>query len=147
MLPKTDGPGRSATRNFLQEPSYARMEELYEVMVPDPARRNEEALIERWRTATAPGHLESRAEFATLAANSHLLPELERLRAKVLFVWGREDLIVPIERLIGALATVPNSRAAIWGGRTGHLVPHEHPREFAAVVGGFLREEIAEPSA
>lgn len=138
MRPNRESPGHQATAAFLADPSRAAMAELFELFTPNPARRTEEAITARWAAASMPGHLESRAEFATLAANTDITTELTTLAAEVLFVWGAEDGIVPVERVLTALQSVPRSQAHIWGERTGHLVPYEHPEEFARVVTNFL---------
>lgn len=138
MTPNRESPGARATAAFMASPSRAAMADLFELFIPDSGRRAEEAITARWEAASRPGHLESRAEFATLAANSNITAELERLAAEVLFVWGVDDRIVPVERVFTALASVPRARAHVWGDGTGHLVPYEHPEEFARVMTDFL---------
>jgi pimeloyl-ACP methyl ester carboxylesterase len=138
MARDPDSPGARATTAFMEEPTRESMAKLFELFVPDPRRRTEEAIIARWEAAAAPGHLESRTEFATLTKNTDLSDELPGLGAEVLLIWGAADRIVPVERALHALRAIPRSRACIWGGLTGHLVPHEHPEEFAKVVADFI---------
>jgi 4,5:9,10-diseco-3-hydroxy-5,9,17-trioxoandrosta-1(10),2-diene-4-oate hydrolase len=140
MARDPDSIGAKATAAFMAEPTRETMAELFELFVPDPQRRTEEAIAQRWEAASAPGHLESRAEFATLRKNSDLSAELPDLAAPVLLIWGVADRIVPVERALHALSVIPHARAHIWGGLTGHLVPHEHPAEFAKVVTDFLAD-------
>lgn len=138
MTPDRESPGAKATAAFMASPSQAAMADLFELFIPNPDRRAEEAITARWEAASRPGHLESRGEFATLAANSNITAELRSLAAAVLFVWGVEDGIVPVERVFTALRSVPRAEAHVWGDDTGHLVPYEHPEEFARVVTDFL---------
>ncbi len=138
MTPNRDSPGHQATAAFVADPSRAAMAALFELFTPNATRRTEDAITARWQAATTPGHLGSRAEFATLAANSDISEALTTLAAEVLFVWGAADGIVPVERVVTALRSVPRARAHIWGDGTGHLVPFEHPEEFARVVTDFL---------
>lgn len=138
MRPARDSPGARATAAFLEHPSRQAMDDLFEWFVPNQARRTNEVIEARWRAASMPGHLETRATFATLAANSDQSSGLATLAAEVLFIWGASDGIVPVERILTALRSVPYAQAHIWGDRTGHLVPFEHPEEFARVVTGFL---------
>ena len=138
MARDPDSPGAQATAAFLAQPTREAMAELFELFVPDPRRRTEEAIAARWEAAASPGHLESRAEFVTLTKNSDLTDGLGSLAAEVLLVWGAADKIVPVERALHALRAIPNSRAHIWGDLTGHLVPHEHPAEFGRIVTDFL---------
>jgi pimeloyl-ACP methyl ester carboxylesterase len=43
-----------------------------------------------------------------------------------------------IDGLMDGLKLVPNSRAHVWGGLSGHFVCYEHPEEFARVVIDYL---------
>ncbi|NWJ73932.1 alpha/beta fold hydrolase [Pseudonocardia sp. ICBG1122] len=138
MTPQRDSPGHRATALFAECPTHEAMEHLFDLFVPDPARRTAEAVTARWEAATAPGHLTSRGELARLADSAALAEELGALEAEVLFLWGADDGIVPVERVLTALRTVPRAQAHIWGDRTGHLVPFEQPAAFTRVVRDFL---------
>lgn len=139
MAAGPDTVGGRVTAAFAANPTREAMAKLFELFVPNADRRREEAITNRWEAASRPGHLESRAEFATLSANSDISEALKTLAAEVLIVWGANDQIVPVERALRALDLIPRSRAYIWGDGTGHLVASEHPEEFARVVTDFLK--------
>ena len=138
MTPQRDSPGAQATAAFLAEPTRDSMEKLFHLFVPRAARRSADAVTARWEAATAPGHLESRGELAALAASTELAAEVGALQAEVLFVWGDDDRIVPVERAQAAIRAVPRAEVHIWGDGTGHLVPFERPGAFARVAREFL---------
>ncbi|MDQ6730734.1 MAG: alpha/beta fold hydrolase [Actinomycetota bacterium] len=138
MAQRPDSLARRTTQAFTANPSRQAMAKLFELFVPNAERRSEDAIDDRWQAASAPGHLESRAEFATLAANSDITEKLPTLAAEALVIWGANDLIVPVERALKSLESIPRARCHIWGDGTGHLVPYEHPEDFARVVRQFL---------
>ncbi len=138
MVSNPDSVSATVTAEFTANPSRDAMVRLFELFVPNADRRRDEAVMDRWRAASMPGHLESRAEFARLADNSDITRALRTLATEVLIIWGVNDKIVPVERVLVALRAIPRSRAHIWGDDTGHLVPYEHPEEFAQVVEDFL---------
>jgi len=139
MLPKPGGAGINSTKAFAENPTRETMAEIFKLMTTPSYPGYDDALELRWKAASAPGHIESRAEFATLGKNSDFVKEIDSLAAEVLFVWGADDQIVPIERALLALATIPSASAHIFGG-TGHLVPFERPDEFARLVIDFITE-------
>ncbi len=138
MVARADSIGHRVTADFIADPTREAMARLFELFIPNAERRREDAITNRWEAACRPGHLESRTEFAKLADNSDITDALRTLAAEVLFVWGASDQIVPVERVLAGLRAVPRSRAHIWGDGTGHLVPYEHPEEFALVAKQFL---------
>lgn len=130
-------PGITSLIAFAQDPSAANMQRMCEMFVPREELRTSEFVEARFRAATAPGHLESRREFA-MSANSDLRPELPGLRAPVLIVWGAADRMIPVHGVLDGLNSIPDARAHVWGADTGHFVVYEHPEEFAALVTDFL---------
>ncbi len=113
------------------------MVKMCEYFVPDPKLRTDEFIDSRFKNALIPDHLESRKEFGA-AANSDIVPDLPKLKTDVLFLWGASDGVTLIDGLTEGLKMVPNSRAHVWGGLSGHFVCYEHPEEFARVVIDFL---------
>jgi pimeloyl-ACP methyl ester carboxylesterase len=87
--------------------------------------------------ANAPGFLSA---FDALMGYS-FRDKLERIEAPVLIVWGRNDMLVPVEdaemfeHLIG-----DNARAVIFED-TGHLAMLERPSRFNELVGSFIAGE------
>jgi pimeloyl-ACP methyl ester carboxylesterase len=122
---------------FANNPIRENMVKMVEYFVADPAQRTDEFIDSRFQKAMTPDHLESRREFGN-AANSDLKPDLERLKTQVLITWGVADGVILIDGLAGALRLIPNSRAHVWGGLSGHFVCYEHPDEFARLLIDFL---------
>ena len=94
--------------------------------------------------ANAPGFL---AAFDALMGYS-FRDKLERIEAPVLIVWGRNDMLVPVEdaemfeHLIG-----DNARAVIFED-TGHLAMLERPSRFNQLLSDFIAEpEPASPAS
>jgi 4,5:9,10-diseco-3-hydroxy-5,9,17-trioxoandrosta-1(10),2-diene-4-oate hydrolase len=131
------GEGLKSLATFANEPTRENMVKMVQYFVADPALRTEAFINSRFESALVPDHIESRKEFGA-AANSDLVPDLDRLKAEVLFLWGVSDGMTVIDGLMDGLKLVPNSRAHVWGGLSGHFVCYEHPEEFARVVIDYL---------
>jgi pimeloyl-ACP methyl ester carboxylesterase len=132
-------PGIASLIAFSNDPTEANMQRMCEMFVPREQLRTPEFVEARFRAATAPGHLESRREFS-MAANSDLRPDLPGLNAPVLIVWGAGDRMIPVHGVLDGLTLIPDARAHVWGGDTGHFVVYEHPDEFTALVTDLLTE-------
>jgi 4,5:9,10-diseco-3-hydroxy-5,9,17-trioxoandrosta-1(10),2-diene-4-oate hydrolase len=139
------GPGKHAAETeglkslatFSADPSRQNMQRMIELFVPRPELRPPEFVDARWQSALTPGHLASRREFSA-RANSDLAPDLGGLSAEVLVLWGVADNMIPVAEVLDALRMIPDVRAYIWGGASGHFVAYEHADEFTRVVTDFL---------
>jgi 4,5:9,10-diseco-3-hydroxy-5,9,17-trioxoandrosta-1(10),2-diene-4-oate hydrolase len=131
----TDGLKSLAT--FAANPVRENMVKMVEYFVPRPELRPDSFIDSRFKMALTPGHLESRKEFSG-GANGDLMPDIGKLKAPVLILWGDKDGVIPAEDVFGALERIPNSQAHVWGDNTGHFVCYEHPAEFASLVTEFL---------
>jgi pimeloyl-ACP methyl ester carboxylesterase len=123
---------------FANDPTRENMVKMVEYFVADPALRTDAFIDSRFENALIPDHLESRKEYGA-AANSDLKPDLPKLKAPVLILWGASDGVTLVDGVTEGLKMIPNSRAHIWGGLSGHFVCYEHPDEFARVVIDFLK--------
>jgi 2,6-dioxo-6-phenylhexa-3-enoate hydrolase len=130
-------PGIKALAKFAQDPTLEHMETIFGYFTPRAEYRPADLIASRFEKALAPGHLESRREMPN-ASNSDLTPELGRLQTEVLYVCGNGDGMIPVETALDALKIIPNSRALIWGDRSGHFVIAEHSAEYARIVVDFL---------
>src|SRR5262249_7091379 len=65
---------------------------------------------------------------------------LGEIRAPTFIVWGREDMLVPVEDADEFERLIPNSRKAIFQD-TGHVRMLERPETFNALLMEFLAEE------
>jgi 4,5:9,10-diseco-3-hydroxy-5,9,17-trioxoandrosta-1(10),2-diene-4-oate hydrolase len=130
--------GLAAVGTFAQDPSFENMEKVWEQFTPRAELRPPDVVKARFRAALTPGHLESRKEMSALS-NSDLTGELPKLAAEVLVTWGNHDGMIPVDGVLHALETIPNVRAHVWGGNSGHFVAYEHVGEFARLVIDFLQ--------
>ena len=108
-----------------------------QIVVRYPERLSVPLAIEIVRGANAPGFIPS---FDALMRHS-FRDNLERIEVPVLIVWGRNDVLVPVEdaemyeHLIGE-----NARSVIFDD-TGHLPMLERPRRFNDLLDGFIAGE------
>ena len=108
-----------------------------QVVVRYPERLSVPLAIELVRVANAPGFIPA---FDALMRHS-FRDNLERIEIPVLIVWGRNDILVPVEdaemyeHLIGE-----NARSVIFDD-TGHLPMLERPSRFNQLLEGFIAGE------
>lgn len=108
-----------------------------QVVVRYPERLSVPLAIELVRGANAPGFIPA---FDALMRHS-FRDNLERIEIPVLIVWGRNDILVPVddaemyEHLIGE-----NAHSVIFED-TGHLPMLERPSRFNALLAGFIAGE------
>ncbi len=130
--------GLQSLATFAQAPTRANMERMIELFVPRAELRPPEFVEARLQAALIPGHLESRREFAAASNSPTLAEDVRRLQAPVLIVWGNEDKMIPVADVLEGLRCIPNVRAHIWGGNSGHFVAYEHADEFARLLIDFF---------
>ncbi len=108
-----------------------------QIVVRYPERLSVPLAIELVRGANAPGFIPA---FDALMRHS-FRDNLERIEIPVLIVWGRNDILVPVddaemyEHLIGE-----NARSVIFDD-TGHLPMLERPSRFNELLTGFIAGE------
>ena len=108
-----------------------------QVVVRYPERLSVPLAIELVRGAGAPGFIPA---FDALMRHA-VRDNLERIEIPVLIVWGRNDILVPVddaemyEHLIGE-----NARSVIFDD-TGHLPMLERPSRFNELLAGFIAGE------
>jgi 4,5:9,10-diseco-3-hydroxy-5,9,17-trioxoandrosta-1(10),2-diene-4-oate hydrolase len=129
--------GLKSLATFAQNPTRENMERMVQFFTPREELRPPSFVEARFKAALTPGHLEGRAEMRS-TKNSDITKDIGRLKAPVLVVWGNEDGMIPVEGALQALKLIPNSRAHVWGDRSGHFVAYEHAAEFARLVTDFL---------
>ncbi|MEQ9662238.1 MAG: alpha/beta hydrolase [Parasphingopyxis sp.] len=66
-------------------------------------------------------------------------PDLARIEAPTLVLWGEEDALIPLEQAGWIEAAIPNARRITYPG-VGHAPQEEIPAQTAADVRQFLRE-------
>ena len=72
-----------------------------------------------------------------LTGSHDLTARLHRIKAPVLFVWGADDPLFPVEHATRAHSLLPGSKLAVIQG-AGHTPQAERPDEFNRVLGRFL---------
>jgi 4,5:9,10-diseco-3-hydroxy-5,9,17-trioxoandrosta-1(10),2-diene-4-oate hydrolase len=135
--PGAPRPGIQSLINFAQNPTRENIQTMFEYFTPREEFRPASVIDNRFEKALAPDHLASRREFPN-AANSDLTDVLPKLQAEVLYVCGNDDGMIPVTTALDALKMIPQSRAVIWGDRSGHFVITEHAAEYARIVTDFL---------
>ncbi len=128
-------------RGYYPEPTIEKMRNLVRAFVYDADRPLfEEVVHERYEASLAPGLSEAALN---RGGHSSLVPDLPRIQAPTLLIWGREDRFVPLEHALGFLAGIRNSRLIVLP-RCGHWVMAERPAEFNKYVIDFLSDRSLE---
>jgi pimeloyl-ACP methyl ester carboxylesterase len=134
----TETEGLKSLIAFAQNPVRENMETMVRYFTPRAEFRTEAFVDARFAAALRPGHLESRREFSVMANSPDLKDELGKLKAPVLVLWGYADGMIPVAEVMDDLQRIPDVRAHIWGGQSGHFVALEHADEFARLLIDFL---------
>jgi pimeloyl-ACP methyl ester carboxylesterase len=74
---------------------------------------------------------------AKAAKRTHMGPDLHRVTAPTLLVWGRQDEVTPLEVAHEFNEGIENSRLVLFD-ECGHAPMMEKPEEFTEVLGDFL---------
>lgn len=100
------------------------------------------------RRAAARGSADYRAASGTLRAtmvrlvNTDMRPQLARLGASTLLIWGDRDQDTPLEDARTMERLIPDSGLVVFEG-CGHFAYAEQPDRFARIVDVFLRGEVS----
>jgi pimeloyl-ACP methyl ester carboxylesterase len=121
-------------------PSKARLKGFVNQFVFDPSQVTDELLDQRMAAAMRP----------EIVDNPPMRPipgkprqeiwrdaRLASLRHEVMFIWGREDRVMPIDGVFVLLKQIPRARLYVLP-RCGHWAQWEHAEEFNRVCAGFL---------
>ena len=122
-------------------PSQAKMRQLMESLVHDPATVTDEAVRERYEASIDP-------EVVAVNRGSHwahqsLEHELELADRPALLVWGQDDRASPLDHALALLRRMPRARLHVLP-RCGHSVQAEYPEEFNRLALDFLRSDTLE---
>ncbi|QXZ10564.1 alpha/beta fold hydrolase [Comamonas sp. Y33R10-2] len=132
-----------ATHSYYQGegPSMERMRASMERLVFDKRCITDDMVRERYEASIAPEFMNQAPEGKggkpgeTLEV---LWPELHRIEAQTLIIWGRDNPTLNFDNAIFMLNRIKNSRVHIHS-QCGLLVPIEKPEEFNNEVYGFLQ--------
>lgn len=143
------GEGIRLLTEFTDDPSREKLIRWLHSMVYDPAMVTEELIEQRWAQATDPDTLASAkrmyasaamAARAAAAATSHSTPlwaQLDRLQAKTLITWGRDDRVSPVDMAILPMRMIPDAEVHIFP-NCGHWVMIEQKHAWESAVLDFL---------
>jgi pimeloyl-ACP methyl ester carboxylesterase len=79
------------------------------------------------------------------SAGEQMIDPLRALDPPTLVIWGSDDRYVPVEQAERQRKSFPSARVEVLPGR-GHWVFWEDPETVAALVVGFLRQQVASGS-
>lgn len=119
-------------------PSPARMRQLMESMVYDPALVTDEAVAQRYQASVAPDVLAMYEPGKPQPRLEFLDGQLGSLTAPTLLVWGAQDRAGPLEVGLRLLRLLPRAELHVFP-RCGHWAQLEHTDAFNAVVLEFFQ--------
>ena len=131
-------PGLESLNIFADNPTRENMVKTMEFFTKRPEFRTDEIVDSRFQAALREGVIESRREMKS-SSNSNLQPELHKLKAESLVLWGIEDNVTYVDHALRALYNMPKSRGIIFGDQSGHFVFQEHPEDCAHYIIDFLK--------
>lgn len=133
-------PGILKIAEWLREGTSERLiHEFAELQVYDAGVLTKELLQERLDAANDPEILATNGVTNMLPGD--LNPDMPKITAPTLLLWGREDKFIPLEWALNALRTIPNASLRIIP-FCGHWVQFEHREYFNTVV----LEHLSQPS-
>jgi 4,5:9,10-diseco-3-hydroxy-5,9,17-trioxoandrosta-1(10),2-diene-4-oate hydrolase len=118
----------------MERPTREALREFIDAMLYDKSLLSDHMLDERLEASLA-----AHPEIALPANYGDLEPDLERVRAQTLLLWGREDAFGSLERALLNLRGIADAELRVIP-RCGHWVQYEAREYFDAVVSRFFRE-------
>lgn len=137
--------GLASVRDFYRGdgPTREKMAEFIRIMVFDPKWVTDQFIDERLQLAIDPATMEGtkraleNVRAKEFWAGGDLWRDVEKVRAKTLLVWGRDDKTMPLDGALFALKRMRDVQLHVFG-KCGHWVQMELTDEFNAVVRSFL---------
>jgi 4,5:9,10-diseco-3-hydroxy-5,9,17-trioxoandrosta-1(10),2-diene-4-oate hydrolase len=122
-------------------PSRERMKAYMDMMVFDPDCITDDIVDERYEASVQPEFMAKAPEgHGRTTVNEPVWKDLDKIQARTLIVWGRENRVQGYDNALYMLSRIPDSQVHIFG-RTGLWVPFERKKEFSAVLRAFLDNE------
>jgi pimeloyl-ACP methyl ester carboxylesterase len=119
--------------------SPAKMRQLMETMVYDPALVTEDTVNERYQASVASDVLAMHAPDRPQPRLELLEGQLHQITAPVLLVWGAQDRAGPIDVGLRMLRQLPRAQMHVFN-RCGHWAQVEHSEAFNALVTAFFHD-------
>jgi pimeloyl-ACP methyl ester carboxylesterase len=118
-------------------PSREKLRELLGTILYDSSFLTEETFEERYQASIDPETVELFGKRQGELSREHLAPDLPRLKAKLLTIWGMDDRFGALDVGLQITRMVPDARMHIFT-RCGHWAQVEHAPEFNRLVIDFL---------
>ncbi len=120
-------------------PSFEKMRAYLERQMFDPRMITDEIVRERYDASVAPEFMVRAPEGRSAQRHTPdtLWKDIDRIRARTLIVWGRENRAQNMENAVFMLSRIPDAQLHIFG-QCGLWVPYEKMAEFNALVLRFL---------
>ena len=118
-------------------PSREKLRELLQTIVYDPSFLTEEIFEERYQASIDPETVELFGKRQGEMQRENLGPDLPRLKAKLLAIWGMDDRFGALDVGLQITRLVPDARMHIFT-RCGHWAQVEHAAAFNRLVLDFL---------
>lgn len=118
-------------------PTRDTMREYLEMIVYDRSMITDDIVDERFAASIDPEFIANAPEGKGAAKSEPLWLEADRIRAKTLIVWGRDNVVQGYDNALLLLNRIPDSQVHLFG-KTGLWVPFERRVEFEILLTGFL---------
>jgi 4,5:9,10-diseco-3-hydroxy-5,9,17-trioxoandrosta-1(10),2-diene-4-oate hydrolase len=113
----------------------AEVEAFVRTQVHDPSVITEALIDERWERARDPETVATNPDSGMVPGD--LKPELHRVAAPTLLLWGREDRVIPLHWGLELLRGIDDATLHVIP-HCGHWIQYEHPDRFNRLVREFL---------
>jgi pimeloyl-ACP methyl ester carboxylesterase len=118
-------------------PSREKLRDLLGTILYNPSFLSEEIFEERYQASTDPEVVELFGKRQAELPRENLGPDLPKLKAKLLTIWGMDDRFGALDVGLQITRMVPDARMHIFT-KCGHWAQVEHADEFNRVVLDFL---------
>lgn len=122
-------------------PTVAKMRNFVRTMVADARRFDETNIKQRYEASLDPTHVEFyhryNAAFKDRGGMDPLWKDLDRITARTLLLWGRDDRTITLDGAWLMLKQIRDVQLHVFGG-CGHWVQVEKKHEFEQLVRAFL---------
>jgi pimeloyl-ACP methyl ester carboxylesterase len=118
-------------------PTKEKLRELLETIVYDSSFLTEQILEERFRASTDPETVELFARRQGEIPRENLGPDLAKLKAKLLVIWGLDDRFGALDVGLQITRLVPDAQMHIFS-KCGHWAQVEHADAFNRLVSDFF---------
>ena len=118
-------------------PSREKLRDLLQTILYDSSLLTDETLEERYLASIDPEVVELFGKRQGELPRESLGPDLHKLKAKVLTIWGMDDRFGALDVGLQITRMVPDGRMHIFA-KCGHWAQVEHAAEFNRIVIDFL---------